>query len=71
MEKLIKPDTVISIGDKTLRVPHEVWAAFLRVADFVVGSGDMFPLAEDDIGREMLDRVREAKIEMDDHCESS
>ena len=67
----MKPDTVILIGDKSLRVPHDVWAAFLRVADFVVGSGDMFPLAEDDIGREMLDRVRDAKIEMDAHCESS
>ena len=67
----MEPDTLIIISGRTLRVPHDVWAAFLRVADFVVGSGDMFPLAEDDIGREMLDRVKEAKIEMDAHCESS
>lgn len=66
-----KPDTVIVTGDHVLRVPHDVWAAFLKVTAYVIDTGDMFPLLEDVIGNELLHRVKEAKIEMDDHCKSS
>jgi hypothetical protein len=41
------------------------------VTAYVIDTGDMFPLLEDVIGNEMLHRVKGAKIEMDDHCQST
>lgn len=67
----MKPDIVIVTGDQVLRVPHDVWAAFLQVASLMVDTGDMYPHLEKQLGEQMLDRVKEVKYALDDHCNSS
>ena len=67
----MKPDTVIVTGDQVLRVPLDVWAAFLQVASLMVDTGDMYPHLEKQLGEQMLDRVKEVKYALDDHCGSS
>ena len=67
----MKPDIVIVTGDQVLRVPHEVWAAFLQVASLMVDTGDMYPHLEKQHGEQMLDRVKDVKYALDDHCSSS
>ena len=66
----MKPDIVIVTGDQVLRVPHEVWAAFLQVASLMVDTGDMYPHLEKQLGEQMLDRVKDVKYALDDHCSS-
>lgn len=67
----MKTDVVIVTGNQVLRVPHNVWAAFLQVAALVVDTGDMYPHLEAKLGEAMLDRVKDAKYTLDDHCSSS
>ena len=67
----MKPDIVIVTGNQVLRVPHDVWAAFLQVASLMVDTGDMYPHLEEQLGEQMLDRVKEVKYALDDHCSSS
>lgn len=67
----MKPDVVIVTGNQALRVPHDVWAAFLQVASLMVDTGDMYPHLEKQLGEQMLDRVKEVKYALDDHCSSS
>lgn len=67
----MKPDIVIVTGDQVLRVPHDVWTAFLQVASLMVDTGDMYPHLEKQLGEQMLDRVKEVKYALDDHCSSS
>ena len=67
----MKCDIVIVTGDQVLRVPHDVWAAFLQVASLMVDTGDMYPHLEKQLGEQMLDRVKEVKYALDDHCGSS
>ena len=67
----MKPDIVIVTGNQVLRLPHDVWTAFLQVASLMVDTGDMYPHLEKQLGEQMLDRVREVKYALDDHCSSS
>ena len=50
----MKPDIVIVTGDKVLRVPHDVWAAFLQVASLMVDTGDMYPHLEKHLGEQKI-----------------
>lgn len=67
----MKHDVVVVTGTHVLRVPHDVWAAFLQVASLMVDTGDMYPHLEKRLGEKMLDRVKEMKYALDDHCSSS
>lgn len=64
-------DVVIVTGERVLRVPQDVWAAFLQVAALVVDTGDMYPHLESRLGEKMLGRVKEVKYALDDHSSSS
>jgi hypothetical protein len=64
-------EVVIVIGEKALRVPQHVWAAFLKVAGLVVDSGDMYPHLERELGEFMLDQIKDMKYAMDDHMVTS
>lgn len=63
-------DVIVVTGDKALRIPMDVWSAFLQVAALVVDTGDMYPHLEKRLGQDMLDRVKEVKYALDDHCSS-
>lgn len=67
----MKHDVVVVTGNHVLRVPQDVWAAFLQVASLMVDTGDMYPHLEKQLGEKMLDRVKEMKYALDDHCSSS
>lgn len=64
-------DVVIVTNDHVLRVPQDVWAAFLKVAALVVDTGDMYPHLERTLGEKMLDQVKDVKYTLDDHISSS
>lgn len=64
-------DVVVVTGERVLRVPRDVWAAFLQVASLVVDTGDMYPHLESRLGEQMLDRVKQVKYTLDDHSSSS
>ena len=67
----MKPEVIIITGDKALRVPQKVWAAFLKVAALVVDTGDMYPHLKSDLGVRLLDKVKEVKYELDDHMSAT
>jgi len=67
----MKREIVIVTGDHVLRVQHDVWVAFLKVASLVVDTGDMYPHLEKHLGEQLLDKVKEVKYTLDDHCSSS
>ena len=66
----MKPEVIIITGDKALRVPAKVWAAFLKVAALVVDTGDMYPHLQSDLGKRLLDQVKEVMYALDDHISS-
>jgi hypothetical protein len=63
-------DVVIVTGDK-VRVPQSTWGAFLRAAGLVIDTGDMFPLLDQVVSAAELRKVKDLKIELDDHSSSS
>jgi len=63
-------DVVIVTGDKVTRVPRETWGAFLRAAGLVIDTGDMYPLLDQVVSSADLRKVKDLKIELDDHNES-
>lgn len=67
----MKTEIIIVTGSRVLRVPAEVWSAFLQVASLVVDTGDMYPHLEDQLGVQMLDLVKDTKYTLDDHNSSS
>lgn len=64
-------DVVIVTGDKVIRVPRQTWDAFLRAAGLVIDTGDMYPLLDKVVSDAELRLVKDLKIELDDHNESS
>jgi hypothetical protein len=64
-------DVVIVTGDKLVRVPQSTWGAFLRAAGLVIDTGDMFPLLDQVVSAAELRKVKDLKIELDDHSSSS
>lgn len=64
-------DVVIVTGDKVVRVPRKTWSAFLRAAGLVIDTGDMYPLLDEAVSTAELRAVKDLKIELDDHNESS
>lgn len=64
-------DVIIVTGDRATRVPHATWRAFLRAAGLVIDSGDMYPLLDQVVSADELRKVKDLKIELDDHNESS
>lgn len=64
-------EIIVVTGEKVLRVPRDVWAAFLQVAALVVDTGDMYPHLERDLGEQMLDQVKDMKYTLDAHISSS
>ena len=64
-------DVVIVTGDKVVRVPRKTWSAFLRAAGLVMDTGDMYPLLDKVVPHDDLRAVKDLKIELDDHNESS
>jgi nicotinic acid phosphoribosyltransferase len=64
-------DVVIVTGDKVVRVPRETWGAFLKSAGLVIDSGDMYPLLDKVVSHAELRAVKDLKIELDDHNDSS
>lgn len=64
-------DVVIVTGDKVVRVPRKTWGAFLRAAGLVMDTGDMYPLLDKVVPHDDLRAVKDLKIELDDHNESS
>lgn len=64
-------DVVIVTGDKVVRVPRGTWGAFLKAAGLVIDSGDMYPLLDKVVSHAELRAVKDLKIELDDHNDSS
>lgn len=64
-------DVVIVTGDKVVRVPRKTWGTFLRAAGLVMDTGDMYPLLDKVVPHDDLRAVKDLKIELDDHNESS
>jgi hypothetical protein len=64
-------DVVIVTGDKVVRVSRETWGAFLESAGLVIDSGDMYPLLDKVVSHAELRAVKDLKIELDDHNDSS
>ena len=64
-------DVVIVTGDKVVRVPRSTWNAFLRAAGLVIDTGDMYPLLDQVVSGDELRKVKDLKIELDDHSSSS
>lgn len=64
-------DVVIVTGDKVVRVPRSTWRAFLRAAGLVIDTGDMYPLLDQVVLSDELRKVKDLKIELDDHNSSS
>jgi nicotinic acid phosphoribosyltransferase len=64
-------DVVIVTGDKVVRVPRATWGAFLRAAALVIDTGDMYPLLDQVVSSVELRKVKDLKIELDDHNDSS
>lgn len=64
-------DVVIVTGDKVVRVPRKTWSAFLKSAGLVIDSGDMYPLLDKVVSHAELRAVKDLKIELDDHNDSS
>lgn len=67
----MEPEVIIVTGEKVLRVPQHVWAAFLKVTTLAVDSGDMYPYFERELGEYMLEQVKDLKYGMDDHLITS
>jgi hypothetical protein len=63
----------ITISNKSVLVDQIVWSAFLQAASLTVDSGDMYPHLEKNLGTDILDQVKDLKIELDDqnHFSSS
>lgn len=64
-------DVVIVTGDQVVRVPRKTWASFLRAAGLVIDSGDMYPLLDQVVTADELRAVKDLKIALDDHSDSS
>lgn len=61
----------VVIGDKMLVIDRAVWSAFLEAASLIVDTGDMYPHLESKLGVDLLDKVKQIKIDLDDQNSSS
>lgn len=61
----------VKVADTTVSVDRDVWSAFLQAAALVVDTGDMYPHLESRLGVNVLDRVKQLKIDLDDQNSSS
>lgn len=64
-------NVIIVTGDRVARVPHKTWTAFLKAAGLVIDTGDMYPLLDEVVSDADLRKVKDLKIQLDDHNESS
>lgn len=61
----------VTTASKSLSIDQDVWTAFLQAASLIVDTGDMYPHLEKNLGAEILDRVKQLKIDLDDQNQSS
>lgn len=64
-------DVIVVVGDRALRAPRVVWSALLEAASLMIDTGDMYPHLERKLGVDLLDRVKQLKIDLDDQNSSS
>ena len=61
----------VTTASKSLSIDQDVWTAFLQAASLIVDTGDMYPHLEKNLGAEILDRVKQLKIDLDYQNQSS
>jgi hypothetical protein len=61
----------VKVAGTTVSADRDVWSAFLLAASLVVDTGDMYPHLESRLGVDVLDRVKQLKIDLDDQNSSS
>jgi hypothetical protein len=61
----------VTTANRSLSIDQDVWTAFLQAASLIVDTGDMYPHLEKNLGAEILDRVKQLKIDLDDQNQSS
>lgn len=64
-------DVIIVVGSRALRAPRRVWTALLEASSLMIDSGDMYPHLEGKLGTDLLDAVKQLKIDLDDQNSSS
>ncbi len=62
---------IIATANKSLSIDQDVWSAFLQAASLIVDTGDMYPHLEKNLGADILDKVKQLKIDLDDQNQSS
>lgn len=62
---------IVIVGDRVLRAPRKVWSALLEASSLIIDTGDMYPHLERKLGTELLDSVKQLKIDLDDQNSSS
>ena len=61
----------VTTANRSLSIDQDVWTAFLQAASLIVDTGDMYPHLEKNLGAEILDRVKQLKIDLDYQNQSS
>jgi hypothetical protein len=58
-------EVIVIVGDRVSRAPHRVWSALLEASSLMIDTGDMYPHLKSKLGKELLDDVKQLKIELD------